>query len=239
MNRLVFAAVVLSFSAVFGQEIGAEIQPPPPPPPPPPVAVPQNTNPAFNPNRGSVWGQPGAVSPKATPQVSAGKGQFGARVSTMSASLVSPPAAGAAAASGYFNFVPTMGFSYWLDNEFSFLFDLGGGFGLFNGPNLYWNLGATLGIDYHFRKIGDAIRPLFNLQVGVALPLNAAADTNNAVQSVTLLAQVGGGAEYFFSPNFAVYGKFLLALGYGYDVRTGIGHLGLNTSPAVGASWYF
>ena len=241
MNRMSLVVVALVAAGAFAQEIGTEIQP----------STPGNTTPtnrAFDPNAGPAV-RPGkkAAQPiieEPTSGASAGRGMFGVRVNVQAAQLTAPPAAtvaGVTVSGGSpYSFVPSMGFSYFLDNELALLIDVGAGLGM-RGSDLTWNAGLLIGIDYHFRKITEAIRPLINIQVGVAMPYNTTqtSDLNAFIPHLSVIGQFGGGAEYFFNPHFSVSGKVLIAFGYGYDMGPAVGHLSLNTSPAVSAAWYF
>ena len=167
----------------------------------------------------------------AGPQASAGKGMFGVRANLMNVNLPTP-----ASTTGFVFFpsVPSMGFSYWLDNELAFLFDIGGAVGL--TPSDYnWGTPINLGIDFHFRKVTDACGPLINIELSFVLPFMR----NNAnVDPSVLLAitgHFGGGAEYFFSPNFSVGGKVVMGAGYNLQASAVV----LSTATIMTATWTF
>lgn len=125
---------------------------------------------------------------------------------------------------------PFVGGSLMVTDNFKLLLDLGLGLGL-GSSSVSWALGLNAGFDLLFRSHTDALRPL--LYGGVSFGL--ASTTRDP--SVSLGVQLGAGAEYFFSPNFAVHGKIGLAVPMA--VSAGSFLVGLFTiSPGLGATFY-
>jgi hypothetical protein len=217
-------------SMAVAQEIGTEITPVTP-------GSSNTTQPVNQPNDNPYATQPkegdkpaeqkGAPKKEGTEgQASAGKGAFGLRA-TFGGQGIGLAGRGVAAAP-----VPTgtVGFSYWGSDAFTLLFDLGFGMGI-SGGGVLLGFGATVGMDYHFRTPADGLRPLIHVQVGIGSAI--ASDIGNALE---LSAQVGGGAEYFFSPSFSISGR----LGLGLRLPFASGSMTLTTfTPAAGAAWYF
>ncbi len=224
MKRLsvVGMLVVLAGASVQAQEIGTEITP----------VTPDNKTQNPQPNDNPYATQPKegdkpVEKPKAAPVASGGsaeKGAFGIRATFGGQGVpVSSGAGNLALPTG------TIGLSYWATEQFTLLFDLGFGMSITGGVGI--GFGATLGMDYHFRTAADALRPLINLQVGIGAPI-----ANNIGNGMGLFGQVGGGAEYFFSPSFSLSGR----IGLGFALSFNSGAFTLTTfTPAVGAAWYF
>lgn len=225
--RFVLAAVLALAVPSFAQEIGSEIN----------VSSPEPKNTATtgrtdatNTSLGHTPAKKGEAANLATgPQASAGKGMFGIHLDLMGVNL---PTGATATSNSNFNPIPQMGFSYWLDNELAFLFNLGGAFGLADG-GLLWGTTVSLGIDFHFRRVTEAIRPLINIEVGTTIPF--AWDQFNNQAMLSIFGHFGGGAEYFFSPNFAVGGK--VVVGLGLNLKSGA--LVVSTAPMMTAAWTF
>jgi hypothetical protein len=97
------------------------------------------------------------------------------------------------------------------------------------------------GADYRFRTAADALRPLLNFQINLVrgAPNNP---SNDGQDLPSLMGQVGGGAEYFFSKNFSLAAR----MGLGVGVRFGLGATapggGISVigtvNPSVSAAWY-
>lgn len=232
MKRLCVAVVVALSSIAVAQEIGTEITPVTP------GSNPNTTTPANQPNDNPYANNPPPgdkpgdqkAAPKAAAStdglLSAGKGAFGVRA-TFGGQAVGIAGRGVAAPPVD---TGTVGLAYWGSDNFTLLFDLGFGMGI-SGGGVLIGFGAMVGMDYHFRTPADALRPLINVQVGLGSAISS--DIGNAMQ---LSAQVGGGAEYFFSPSFSVSGR----VGLGLRLPFSTGSMTLTTfTPAVGAAWYF
>lgn len=234
MKRLCVAVLVTMSSMALAQEIGTEITPVTP-------GSGNTTKPANQPNDNPYANNPppnntadkqGEVKPAAKPVsadgvLSAQKGAFGMR-GTFGGQVLGASRVGMGATPLE---VGTIGLAYWATDSFSLLFDLGFGLGL-SGAGANIGFAALIGMDYHFGSTADALRPLFNLQVGVGSTISS--DIGSAL---SLTAQVGGGAAYFFSPRFSLTGR----LGLGFRLPFGSGQAVVLTTltPAVGAAWYF
>lgn len=229
MKRLCVAVVMALSSMAVAQEIGTEITPVTP-------GSSNNTQPVNQPNDNPyATTQPKEgdkpADPKGAPkkessdgQVSAGKGAFGLRATFggQSVGLAGRGVAATPISTG------TVGFAYWGSDAFTLLFDLGFGMGI-SGGGVLVGFGATVGMDYHFRTPAEGLRPLIHVQLGLGSAI--AADL-----ALELSAQVGGGAEYFFSPSFSVSGR----VGLGLRLPFSTGSMTLTTfTPAAGAAWYF
>lgn len=215
MRRLALALLVCA-PAAFAQEIGTEIAPPPPPPPP--LSAP-GTNPYAHP----------APKPVEPSQVSAASGAFGIRVGAGSSPVALVGLIGGLGGLG--TNAPLVGASLLVSNAFRLNLDLGFGLALDNG-NSAWAVGVGVGADYLFRSRADALRPL----IFVSASLGVSASTSDP--AVSFGVQAGGGAEYFFSPNFSLYGRIGLSLPM--SLPKGNLVFGLYTlAPGVGATFYF
>lgn len=246
MKRLSVALMLVVASSVFAQEIGTEITPvtpdssankPKQEPPPPDTSSNQNTSPSDSNPWGSKSSSSSSSSKKkdeakkaAAPEapreglVSAGAGSFGIRATFGTGDLVpSAPTGNTAPAIG------SVGVSYWATDGFTLLFDAG--FGMAVSPTFALGFSAIVGMDYHFGSVGDALRPLVNVQAGVVTGL-----AGDPVSAMALTAQVAGGAEYFFSPQFSVTGR--LGFGFRLGFATSSVSFALLT-PSIGAAWYF
>lgn len=227
MKHLCVAVVMALSSMAVAQEIGTEITPVTP-------GSGTTTQPVNQPNDNPYATQPPqkegdkpAEKPKAAPVAeggSAGKGAFGVRATFGGQSVPRTTGTGTALVDS-----GTVGLSYWATDGFTLLFDLG--FGMSVGGSFAMGFGALVGMDYHFRSPGDSLRPLINVQVGLGAPISASIG-----RGMALFGQVGGGAEYFFTPSFSLTGRIGLGFNLGFDNGT----FTLTTiTPAVGAAWYF
>jgi hypothetical protein len=175
------------------------------------------------------------AAPHRAPLVESGKatassGAFGVRAG-FGTSVAALPAGTAAATLT----ASTVGASLFVGDSLKLNFDLGLGLiiNTRSSSGGAWAFGVGAGIDYLFRTSADALRPL--LYGGVSFSI-AGAGSTEPVAGVTV--QLGGGAEYFFSPNFALYGRLGLALAMA--APGGYFQLGLFTlTPGVGATFYF
>lgn len=232
MKRLCVAVVVAMSAVAVAQEIGTEITPVTPDNKPRPVNQPNDnpyaTQPTQPPAGDRADARPAPAAPvDAGAQRSAGKGAFGIR-GTFGGQSVGASRVGMGATPIE---VGTVGLAYWGSDNFALLFDLGFGLGI-TGGGANIGLAALVGMDYLFRTTSDALRPLFHLQAGVASTI--APDLGSAL---ALTATVGGGAAYFFSPNFSLTGR--LGLGFRLPFASGQTTVLTTLTPAVGAAWYF
>jgi hypothetical protein len=114
------------------------------------------------------------------------------------------------------------------------LFDIGGALGL-AAPDYYWGTQIGLGIDFHFRRITDALRPLINIELAFVIPFMRNNSNVDPQVLLSIMGHFGGGAEYFFSPNFSVGGKAVV--GAGFNLPTGA--IVLTTATIMTATWTF
>lgn len=223
MKQFAIALVLFCAASSVAQEIGTEISPSTPnsgvqssPPPPPPSAEPKTTG---KKSKGAK-----AESEWAGGKASSSSGDFGIRAGFgSSGSTALPEGRGAAAVAA-----PNVGFALFGGDSFKLLVDLGFGMVVVSEPVIA--LSATLGFDYMFRTPGDALRPFFHAGAFFTM----AGSTNFAVG---FGAQLGFGAEYFFSPAFSVNGRLLLAVPMAVPGNFVVGIF--TVTPGVGATWYF
>jgi hypothetical protein len=243
VKRLSVAVMLVVGTSVFAQEIGTEITPVTPDSsankpreePPPDTTTNQDSGSTENP-----WGSKSSSSSSKKKDeakkaaaaevpregmVSAGAGSFGIRGTIGGGDAVPSVATGGQQAPG----IGSVGLSYWATDGFTLLIDAG--FGMALSPAFALGFSASVGMDYHFGSVGDALRPLLNVQVGIVTGLGG-----DPTASMALTAQVAGGAEYFFSPHFSLTGR--LGLGFRLGFNNGSAVFALLT-PAIGAAWYF
>ncbi|MEW5737620.1 MAG: hypothetical protein AB1938_01775 [Myxococcota bacterium] len=236
MRKLFAVAVVLASAVAFAQEIGTEINPvtpgsgatptpadnpyaTPPPPPPPPQQQKQGYQ-----YRPSGQKAPGFEGPKA----SAAGGDFGIRANFTASGSTVVTGTGLALSIG----APSVGVSFWATDEAALNFDLGFGIAISDRGSPPVALSATVGLDYHFRTPGVALRPIFSAAASFNMVLAGSGDPN-----IGISVQLGGGAAYFFSPSFSLTGKLLVSVPIQFSPAFQIAFFSL--TPGVGASWYF
>lgn len=97
-------------------------------------------------------------------------------------------------------------------------------------------LNASLGVEYFFRTPAEALRPLVYGVLNGGLVNLVLAGTPFSVPVFGV--QLGGGAEYFFSPSFSVSGR----LGVAVPMLSSAGSIAVGVvavTPGLGASFYF
>ena len=228
---LVISALVAGVSAnVRAQEIGTEITPATPNS----GVQPQNPPPANNdqPKSGYVYkakGSENGSSPSgsgtatfAGPKVSASSGDFGIRAGfgTQGTPALTTGAGTTVAA-------PSVGIAYFAGDAFKLLFDLG--FGMILNSSTPFALNASVGFDYLFRTPAEAMRPFIHAAASFLLGGNGS--------TIGLGAQLGFGAEYFFTREFAVNARLLLAVPMALSNSFLVGLF--TFQPGVGGTWYF
>ncbi len=234
MKQLSLVVSFLVAGHAFAQEIGTEITPSTPnsgvqqqqQQNPPPSNTNSNPPPANSGYTYKPKGSENSSSPAAKtfegPKVSAASGDFGIRASFgTGASLPTLSSSSSAAVSA-----PSVGIAYFAGDAFKLLIDLGVGVAL--NSNASFSMSAGLGFDYLFRTPADAMRPFFHLSASFL----ASGNFNN----VGIAAALGFGAEYFFSPSFAVNARLLLAVPMNLTNSFLLGIFTLQ--PGVGATWY-
>jgi hypothetical protein len=235
------AVAVMFVSALsFAQEIGTEITPvtpnssaTTPAPADNPYAQPNQGQPPQQPQQQKQGYQYRPSGQKADtpsfegPRVSAAAGDFGIRAGFGASGSTSVSGSGATLSIG----APAVGISYWATDEAALSFDLGFGMAIPERGDPPVALLAKVGLDYHFRNPGLALRPLF----AVAASFNMLLVGGNATIGVS--AELGGGAAYFFSPSFSITGKLLLSVPMTFSPNFSIAFFTL--TPGVAASWYF
>lgn len=234
MKQLLVALVVTAAPLALAQEIGTEItpvtpssgvqNPPPEEPAPQPDQPQQRSGYQYRPQ-----GKSGSTEAPAWAgtKVSASGGDFGLRASFGTSGSTALPTGSAGS-----NTVaaPSVGIAYFASDSFKLLVDLGVGFAL-AGSSVFFAANVLLGFDYMFRTPGDALRPFFHAAGSFGL----AGGTSSV--GINFGAQLGFGAEYFFSPSFSLNGRLLLVVPMG--LPSGNFLLGAFTvSPGVGATWY-
>jgi hypothetical protein len=233
VKKLLVVAVALVSSFSFAQEIGTEITP----------VTPtsgatgnnsnsnnantSNSNANSNSNAGSSTYKPKPRDGEKTFEgtaVGAQGGAFGIRAGFGASGSVGVPVGSAGIAA------PTVGVAFFATDAFKLLIDLGFGFGITN--NVSYALSAAFGFDYLLRTPGDALRPFIHF----AASFSMAGASGDPV--IGFGAQVGFGAEYFFSPNFSVNGRLMLAVPMAVN-GSGFALAIVSVTPGVGATWYF
>ena len=238
MKQLVVALVVVVAGSSFAQEIGTEITPTTPSSgvqtqpqnnPPPPQEQPRSgyvykpKGAKEEPGTAPGTGAPGFTGTKVT----ASNGDFGIRAgfgASGSAALPTGTSGGATVAA------PSVGIAYFASDSFKLLIDLGFGMALI-GSSALLALSATVGFDYLFRTPADALRPFFHC--AGAFNMASQGSSNFAIG---FGAQLGVGAEYFFSPSFSVNGRLLLAVPMSVNGQFALGIF--TVAPGVGATFY-
>ncbi|GMU59661.1 MAG: hypothetical protein AMXMBFR34_14240 [Myxococcaceae bacterium] len=234
MKKSFAVAVVLVGAVAFAQEIGTEITPvtPGPAATPAPADNPYATQPPPPPppqqKQGYQYRPGGQKAPTFEgPKVSASSGDFGIRAGFTATGSTAVSGTGVSLSIG----APSVGVSFWASDEAALNFDLGFGIAIPERGDPPVALSATIGLDYHFRTPGVALRPLF----AAAASFNMLLVGGNA--NVGISVQLGGGAAYFFSPNFSLTGKLLVSVPMQFSPSFQIAFFSL--TPGVGASWYF
>lgn len=242
MKKFLAVAVVLVGAAAFAQEIGTEInpvtpgsgvssQPNTPSPADNPYAQP-GQQPQQQPQQKQGYqykpsGQKSAAPTFEGPKVSAAAGDFGIRAGFLASGTTSVSGSGLTLSIG----APAVGISYWATDDAALTLDLGFGMAIPDRGDPPVALSATLGLDYHFRNPGVALRPIF----AAAVSFNMLLVGGNA--TIGMSAQLGGGAAYFFSPSFSLTGKLLLSVPMSFSPSFSIAFFTL--TPGIGAAWYF
>lgn len=228
MKNWFIAVVAVVSSAAFAQEIGTEISPATPNSG---VQTQQQTDqdrppPPNRRDRREQRRDDGAESPNWDGnRVSASAGSFGIRGSFSAGNFTLPSAANTS------NFGSSLGIAWFVSDGFKLLFDLGFALGVV-GNDVGYGVNALVGFDYLFRTPADALRPFIHAGAffGVA--------GNNSGANASFGVQLGGGAEYFFSPNFSLNARLLIAVPMA--VPNGNFVLGITSvRPGVGGTWYF
>lgn len=243
MKKLFAVAVVVVSAVSFAQEIGTEITPvtpssgatSTPAPADNPYAQPaQPAQPQGQPQQKPGYqykpaGQKdsGGAPTWEGPKLSASAGDFGIRAGFGASGTTSVSGTGLSLSIG----APSVGISFFATDEAALTFDLGFGIAIPDRGDPPIALAATVGLDYHFRTPGLALRPLFS----AAVSFNMLLAGGNA--AIGLSAQLGGGAAYFFSPSFALTGKLLLVVPMTLSPNFSIAFFSL--TPGLGAAWYF
>lgn len=242
MKKLFAVAVVLVSAVAFAQEIGTEITPvtpssgaTTPAPADNPYAQPNQgtqAQPQQQPQQKQGYqyrpsGQKANTPTFEGPKVSAASGDFGIRAGFGASGSTSVSGTGTALSIG----APSVGISFWATDEAALNFDLGFGMAIPERGDPPVALMAKVGLDYHFRNPGVALRPLF----AVAASFNMLLVGGNA--NIGVSAELGGGAAYFFSPSFSLTGKLMLSVPMVFSPSFSIAFFTL--TPGVAASWYF
>ncbi len=229
MKQLVLALAVLVSGSALAQEIGTEITPSTPSSGVQQQPAQNTPPPADQPKSGYVYkpkgseNTTGGESGFAGSKASASSGDFGIRAGfgggmtlpSLTATAAAPLAA------------PSVGIAFFAGDAFKLLFDLG--FGLVLNSNPSFAMNATVGFDYLFRTPAEAMRPFVHVAASFLLGGNGS--------TIGLGAQLGFGAEYFFTREFAVNARLLLAVPMALSNSF---LLGLFTfQPGVGGTWYF
>jgi hypothetical protein len=243
VKKVLAVAVVLVSAAAFAQEIGTEINPvtpgsgvntPPPTPAPAdnPYAQPGQTQPQQQPQQKQGYqykpaGQKSGTPTFEGPKLTAASGDFGIRAGFGPSGTTAVTGTGLTLSIG----APAVGISYWATDDAALNFDIGFGMAIPERGDPPVALSATVGLDYHFRNPGVALRPLF----AVAASFNMLLVGGNA--NIGVGVQLGGGAAYFFTPSFSLTGKLLLSVPMQFSPSFQIAFFTL--TPGIGASWYF
>ncbi|MFT3708633.1 MAG: hypothetical protein QM817_13360 [Archangium sp.] len=157
--------------------------------------------------------------------VAAQSGAFGIRAGFGASGSVGVPVGNAGVAA------PSLGVAYMATDAFKLLIDVGFGFGIAN--NFSYAISAAFGFDYLLRTPGDALRPFIHFAASFGM-----SGTGSGDPGIGFGANVGFGAEYFFSPSFSVNGRLMVSVpmavnGSGFVLAI------VSVTPGVGATFYF
>lgn len=194
-------------TAVFAQEIGSEIQPTPAAENPPTTTAPNKSAPASP-----------APAVAGASHGSAGRGSFGIRATFFGSPTSNLPTA-------------AVGVAFFVSDLIKLTVDAGMAASFPQYP-LNTTVGFTFaaGVDLMFRSPAASVRPFITAQVGFGKLLSDKGD------DFALVANVGGGGEYFFSQFFSMNLRGVIALPINFKTGTvGI----LFFTPGVGATVYF
>ncbi len=224
MKKLLAVIVLVLGAVASAQEIGTEIAP----------STPGSVAPQGQPQQKSGYvyrpsGQRANGPSFEGPKLSAGSGDVGIRAGF----TASGPTTVSGTGSGTGVFVPTplVGLSFWAADGAALNVDLGFGMVIPERGDPPLAFTVKLGLDYHFRNPGAALRPLF----AVAAAFNMTLVGGNALIGAS--AEVGGGAAYFFSPSFSLTGKLLVSVPMVLSPSFSLAIFTL--TPGLSASWYF
>lgn len=241
MKKLALVAAALVASGSFAQEIGTEINPVTP------TSGANNTNTNTN-NANSNQNNANSGNANANSNTTAGSSTYkpkpregektfeGTAVGAQGGAFGLRAGFGASGATGIptgsntFIGAPFVGVAFFATDAFKLLIDVGFGFNL--SSNFSYAVAAAFGFDFLLRSPGDALRPFIHF-AGLFTMAGASGDP-----LLGFGAQVGFGAEYFFSPNFSLNGRLMIVApmavsGSGFSLAI------LSVTPGVGATWYF
>ena len=123
-----------------------------------------------------------------------------------------------------------MGLAFYVSNLIRLTLDLGFAMAMPTGQEARVGFTAAFGVEPSFRTPKAALRPFVVVQVGFGKLLS------NLGSDFALLATLGGGAEYFFSPNFSVNLRALLSMPFELT-RSDLSFMLF--TPGLGATVYF
>lgn len=216
MIRPALLSLLIAGSA-WAQEIGSEIPATPPPADPyatPPPAAPTPA-PAAKPGPAAA---PAKAAASAGGSGSAASGAFGMRATFFGSPTSNLPTA-------------AVGVALLLTDMIKLTVDAGVAANIIPYPgNSTIGFTVAAGADILFRTPAASVRPFLSLQVGFGKLVSDRGD------DFSLIGNVGGGAEYFFSPQFSVNIRGLVTLPVNF--KTGAIGIVLFT-PGVGATVYF
>lgn len=126
---------------------------------------------------------------------------------------------------------PTVGMKFFVLDAVAFLFEVGASIGL-GGNEALVGFDAAIGIDLLFGSPENALRPLAHFKVGFGKPFGPGTDM------WVIHAAVGGGGEYFFTPQVSLTARATIAV----PLTLANGNLSVlitTLSPALLATFYF
>ena len=232
LMRLAVMATLAVAGSAFAQEIGSEITPATPPP------ATQSNQPNDNPYASQARGQPAAMAGEPV-ALSAGRMSFGIRAGfegtfTPAVSQVSIPngTGGTTNITTTSGAAPLLGVSFWVTDGLAIDADLGLALGVLPSGTTAFGFGIKAGISYYFRGPERSTRPFLTVKLGFDKGFSVAGD------DFGFGAVLGGGAAYFFSPNFAIDARMLLGVNLGFGGR-GLTVIMSTVAPGLGATVFF
>jgi len=105
-----------------------------------------------------------------------------------------------------FTIVPTIGFKVFVSDKVGLTFD--GGFVAKTGRDSLAGFNFGFGVEAHIWRTGTSLRPFLRFGAGVGKP------PSGQHSDYYGNAEVGGGAEYWFSDHFSLSGRAMVTVSY-------------------------
>lgn len=220
MTRVALLALLFAGSA-WAQEIGSEI--PAPTPAPDPYAAPPPTPPPASSTPPASKPAPAAAPAKGGTAAGGGSGSAASGALGMRATFFGSPTTNLPTAA--------VGVAFFVADLIKLTVDAGVAANIIAYPgNSTIGFSVAAGADVMLRTPAASVRPFLSLQVGFGKLVSEKGD------DFSLVGNVGGGGEYFFSPQFSVNIRGLVSVPVNF--KTGTVGVVLFT-PGAGATVYF